>query len=319
MSLMSDPRDDAFEGRALVATFADRDSAHDAQKHLHDEGFRRTWLGVTRGSSDENYGATGSTRVESSDDGGPLGALGRFFSGETGEKTLYDELVRHGVASSTARRLETGLPSGACILTVDGSNHPELAAHAIEAAGGHVIAGEVFGDDLTDDAESTSTTPRAYTRGTEALGYGAPDQFARGERVDDERRLRLREERLNVDKRSITAGEATVGKEVVEHQQSIDVPITHEELFVERRPAGEGVADEGGEIGTGDLIRIPLMREELAVTKRAVATGEVVVGKRRVTETQHVDATTREEQLRVDDDSLVEGRESSRLDRPSLR
>ncbi len=325
-------RDEAYEGRALVAAFSDRESAHQAAHRLHDEGFRRTWIGVTHPAATESGASTlgsGTTHV-SSDEGDTLGAkLGRFFSGESGDRTLYDELVRHGVAESEARRIDGSLAPSSAILTVDGHNHPELAAQIVEQNGGHILAGESFGTSGYSSGAETAIgttalgtaglgtaalgTAGAYdaatdattVRGSQVLGYGDSSQYARGQTIDDERRIQLREERLSVDKQRVSAGEVQITKDVVEHQQDIDVPVIREELFVERRPASETTADAGdiGEIGTGETIRVPLMREQVAVTKRAVVTGEVVVGKREISETQRVSETTREEKVRVGGDT----------------
>ncbi len=310
-------QDEAYEGRALVAAFPDRESAHQAAHSLHAEGFGRTWIGVTHSAESSTYDSTtsagtGETHV-SSDDGDSLGAkIGRFFSGESGDRTLYDELVRHGVAASEARRIDGSLASSSAILTVDGHNHPELAAQLIEQAGGHVLAGEAFGgtttgayDAATDATTATTAAATSGLRGSQVLGYGDSSQYARGEQIDEERRIQLREERLSVDKQRVSAGEVQITKDVVEHQQDIDVPVIHEELFVERRPVSETTADAGeiGTIGQGETIRVPLMREEVAVTKRAVVTGEVVVGKREVTGTERVSETTREEKVRVGGDT----------------
>ncbi len=57
-------RDDAYEGRALVAAFPDRESAHQAARSLHDEGFGRTWIGVTHSAADPND--AGASAVTSS-------------------------------------------------------------------------------------------------------------------------------------------------------------------------------------------------------------------------------------------------------------
>lgn len=285
---MDQATDQAYEGRALVAAFGSSDQARDAARRLHDEGFRRIWIGTTAVAED-------GTRV--AEGGESLGdRIGRFFSGESQERTLYDELVRHGVADGEARRLDMMLPARSAVLTVDGHNHPELAAQIVEDAGGHVVAGETFGaDDAAIDETQAGAAP---LRGSGVLGYGDASRFARGENVDEQRRIRLREERLNVDKQSRVLGEARITKDVVEHRQDVDVPVVHEELFVERRPVAETV-DDAGPITEGETIRIPLMREEVVVTKRPVVTGEVVVGKRRVTETQHVGGTTREERVQV--------------------
>ncbi len=232
-------RDDAYEGRALVAAFADRETAHAAAHALHDEGFGRTWIGVTHASEDTTAYAgtgtgttTGQTHV-TSDGGDSLGdKIGRFFSGASGDRTLYDELVRHGVASSEARRIDGSLAPNSAILTVDGHNHPELAATLIEQNGGHILAGESFGtssyaSDTTAsavgggltgglagttgastlgtsatgayDAETDATT----LRGSQVLGYGDSSSYARGQQIDEERRIKLREERLSVDKQRV--------------------------------------------------------------------------------------------------------------------
>ena len=337
-------RDEAYEGRALVAAFPDRETAHTAAHALHDEGFGKTWIGVTHPSQDATYGGaggtagTGQTQV-TTEGGDSLGdKIGRFFSGESSDRTLYDELVRHGVAESEARRIDGSLASSSAILTVDGHNHPELAAQIVEQNGGHILAGESFGTGTTGYATDTTTSAAATTagavgggltagalagttasttgaydaetdattrRGSQVLGYGDSSSYARGEQIDAERRIKLREERLSVDKQRVAAGEVQITKDVVEHQQDIDVPVIREELFIERRPVSETTADAGdiGEIGAGETIRVPLMREQVAVTKRAYVTGEVVVGKRDVSETQRVSDTTREEKLRVDGDT----------------
>jgi uncharacterized protein (TIGR02271 family) len=233
--------------------------------------------------------------------------MGRFFSGESGERSLYDELIRHGVGDRAARSIEAQLPPDSAILTVDGANHPELAAAIIERAGGYIVAGEAFAANAEMLSEGGATT------GSQVLGYGDPTRYARGETVDEQRLLQLREERLRVGTERVAAGEAAVGKEIVEHRQDVEVPVIREELFIERRPvAGTGRESEmrdAGEIGAvteGERIRIPLMREQAVVTKRPVVVEEVVIGKRQVAETQRVSETTREEKLRVDETGASE-------------
>jgi uncharacterized protein (TIGR02271 family) len=232
--------------------------------------------------------------------------LGRFFSGEAGTRSLFDELQRHGVDATAARRIDERIPPESAVLTVDGANHPEAAASIIENCGGHIVAGEAFETGSGSDAavaQGVASDGPAERRGSDVLGYRDPQRYARGTEIDDERRVQLRGERLDVDKRRETAGQATVGKDVVEHRQDMDVPVVREELFVERR-APSDVAADAGEIGSDrETISIPLMRERVVVTKRPVIVGEYVVGKRAVTENQHVSETTREEKLRVNDEA----------------
>src|SRR5919107_472171 len=55
---------------------------------------------------------------------------------------------------------------------------------------------------------------------------------------DIETRIPLIEERLNVSKNTSTS-EATITKEPVTETKTVEVPVTHEELTIERRPPSE--------------------------------------------------------------------------------
>ncbi len=120
-------------------------------------------------------------------------------------------------------------------------------------------------------------------------------------------RVRLHEEQLTAQKRAVEAGEVVIGKEVVEEQQSIDVPVRREEVYIERRAVSGDV--DAGEIGDGrEEIRVPVMEEEVDVQKRTVATEEVTAGKRAVEETRRVSDTVRREEARIETNGDVEVR-----------
>ena len=119
--------------------------------------------------------------------------------------------------------------------------------------------------------------------------------------IDESTRLQLREERLRVDKSRVDRGVATVGTDVVTETQSLDVPFMREELFIERRPANGSTASSTPEMGSAETIRVPLSEERVIVNKVPVVTEEVVVGKRRVDDTQHVSETIRRETLNIAD------------------
>ncbi|MDN7244922.1 DUF2382 domain-containing protein [Planococcus shenhongbingii] len=129
------------------------------------------------------------------------------------------------------------------------------------------------------------------------------------DRADDteEDRLRLHEERLQVDKNRVQTGEVNVGKRVVEDNQTIEVPVEREEVYIERRPVNEEVTDDS-RVGRdayqeGDDIHIPLTEERVNVTKTDVVSEEIVVGKRKVQDTEVVNETVRREEADIDDDS----------------
>ncbi len=125
------------------------------------------------------------------------------------------------------------------------------------------------------------------------------------ERVEPGRTVELREEELQAHKQAAQAGEVTLRKDVVTEQRTIDVPVTHEEVAVERhavdrrpsdRPIGEG----------GETVRVPVREEQVSVEKRPVVTEEVEIGKRQVQETKQVSGTVRREEVRVEGQGDVE-------------
>ena len=257
-----DPSDDAA-APTIAAIYIDRESAHDALDGLHRAGFRRVWLGVTRTDTT----AADEPLVEPDNAGGFMEALGRFFSGDASRAgTLHDALVRHGLDEAQARRIDAEIDPGNAVVLVDGEYDPAQATRILETSGGALV-------------------PQS-------------DRGAAG----DSRRLELREERLALDKERVRSGEARVGTDVVTQQASVDVPVFHEELYIERRPVSEARAGAPETpIGQGQEIRVPLNAERLDVSKATVVAEEVTVGKRRVEGIEHVNETVRREELRVDD------------------
>ena len=116
---------------------------------------------------------------------------------------------------------------------------------------------------------------------------------------DQEERIRLHEERLNVDKERVQAGEVNIDKHVIEDEQTVEVPVSREEVYIERRAVNdETAADEV--FDDGENLHIPIMKERLEVTKRPVVSEEIIVGKRRVQDTETVRETVRREEAEID-------------------
>ena len=110
----------------------------------------------------------------------------------------------------------------------------------------------------------------------------------------------LIEERLNISKRDVTYKEATLTKEPVTETKTVEVPLTHEELVVERRPASESTtsaSDLKPPVTSKEEIKIPLKKEEIEVIKQPYVKEEVVLKKRRVTETKTITEEVKSERL----------------------
>lgn len=117
--------------------------------------------------------------------------------------------------------------------------------------------------------------------------------------ADIETRIPVLEERLNVSKRTSTA-EATITKEPMTETKEVEVPVTHEELTIERRPASDATTAERP-VQSKTEIKVPLTREEVEVTKEPYVKEEVVVKKEPVTETRNVSERVTSERVNVKD------------------
>ena len=107
------------------------------------------------------------------------------------------------------------------------------------------------------------------------------------------------EEDLEVSKKESTKGEATITKEPITETKEVEVPVTHEEAVIERRPASDSTP-ASSEIPSRTEVNVPLKSEEVEVTKKPYVKEEVSVKKRPVTETQKVSEEVTSEQVNVE-------------------
>ena len=110
--------------------------------------------------------------------------------------------------------------------------------------------------------------------------------------------MQLREEELQTRKESVETGRVSLGKEVVEEEKSVDVPVTREEVYVERRPVDRPADRPVGETAER-TIEVPVREERVDVEKQPVVYEEAGVRKQDVVQNQPVSETVRREELRV--------------------
>jgi len=122
--------------------------------------------------------------------------------------------------------------------------------------------------------------------------------------VESDRRIQLRGEILRTYKDRVQRGEVRLRKDVITEKKNVEVPVTREELVIERVPTSGQSAT--GEIGQDQEIRVPLSEERVRTEKHPVVTDEVRVGKRAVQRTENVSDDVRHEELRVDKDGDVD-------------
>jgi uncharacterized protein (TIGR02271 family) len=118
---------------------------------------------------------------------------------------------------------------------------------------------------------------------------------------EQETTVPLTEEKLGVSK-TASSREATITKEPVTETKSVEVPVTHEEISVERRPAsGSSTAASDSPVQSRTETKVPLKSEEVQVTKQPYVKEEVSVKKKPVTETKTVTDQVTSEKARVKD------------------
>ncbi|MBV9543893.1 MAG: YsnF/AvaK domain-containing protein [Chloroflexi bacterium] len=131
------------------------------------------------------------------------------------------------------------------------------------------------------------------------------------QREESDAVVQLREEELAARKQQVESGRVSLGTEVVEEEQTLEVPVTREEVTVERHPVDRRPSDEPIE-ASSEVLRVPVREDQVSVDKQSVVYEEVNVGKRAVQETQRVSDTVRKEVVDVDATGDVEvGREGN--------
>ncbi|HYX36473.1 MAG TPA: YsnF/AvaK domain-containing protein [Oligoflexus sp.] len=127
--------------------------------------------------------------------------------------------------------------------------------------------------------------------------------------MDSDRVMELREEQLDVYTERMQTGEVQLRKEIVTETRTIEVPVTREEIVVERRPldgeAREGSLETAGLDMESKEIRIPVSEEFVHIDKKVVPREEIRVSKDKITETKSVSEEVRREEAHVDSDGRV--------------
>jgi uncharacterized protein (TIGR02271 family) len=111
--------------------------------------------------------------------------------------------------------------------------------------------------------------------------------------------VQLRQEELNAHKQTVDAGQVSVGTTVVREQQTLEVPVTREEVTIERHAVDRRPSDTPISAAS-DPLTVPVHEKQLTADKQAVVYEEVNVAKRGVQDTQAVSATLRKEVVDVD-------------------
>ncbi len=153
----------------------------------------------------------------------------------------------------------------------------------------------------TSTYETGTTTGLADTD-RETVGYDTS-----GPTTDDA--MTRSEERVRAGTEKVEAGRARLRKYVVTEQQQVTVPVTREEVRVEREPITEGNYDAAmaGPDLSEEEHEVVLTEERAVIQKETVPVERVRLEKETVTEQETVNVDVREERIETDVDGGTTG------------
>jgi uncharacterized protein (TIGR02271 family) len=307
--------DSTTKGGTIVGLFKNQVDAERAIDRLKQAGFSESQIGVAmrdRSQQQELIEGTGTQAAEGAATGalsggvlggvigllagvgalaipgvGPIiagGALASTLAGAgigAAAGGLLGALMGMGIPEEDARHFDEGFRAGGTLVTVNAQGREEEARECLREAGAD-LGSHGRGIQTGSMSSTSSSTATAFDRTT-----------------CDSPSVELREEELRVEKERVQAGEVRLRKEVISEERTVEVPVTREEVVIERRPAASG-RDAGGTINEGEEIRIPLMEEEVRVEKTPVVREEVSLRKQQVQDTERVSETVRREEARID-------------------
>jgi uncharacterized protein (TIGR02271 family) len=314
----------------VVGVFHNHSQAQQAIQALRDNGFTESQIGVASSRSDglrkaagndagdESFAAEGAATGLAAGAGvgalwglgivaGVLPAIGPAIAGGTlaailssaaagaAAAGLGGALVGMGIPKDEADYYESELHAGRTVVTVNAGSRRAEAKTLLMRYGAY---------DMESRGQASSTLTSAYS---ESCPPGSAKTSSATRASGNT--VQATEEKLNVGKSKVKTGEVQVRKEVHTEHKTIDVPVTREEVVIERRPAsGQPVA---GRSGTEE-IRIPVSEEQVNVEKQTVVKEEVTVGKRKVQDTKRVSEDLKKEEIKVETkgDAKVRNRKS---------
>lgn len=269
-------------GKKVLGVYNSSDEVIQAIEVFQNEGYSVRDFSIIANTADVSSYIEDETRVASQEVSATIqpqteerqGFLASLFTpfedrmypeNDSSRSTYYSYLVAQGISEADALKYEEDINSGMILLLA------EKGLENLSAADG--ISTEDFARDQT----------------------GHADTFETG----NQQSLELREEQLDVNKQRVQTGEVEVKKDVVEEQKTVNVPVTHEEVYVERREVDNTDANTTTPMGDAQTITVPIVEEKVEVTKKPVVAEELVIGKKQVTETQQVTENIKREEAKL--------------------
>jgi uncharacterized protein (TIGR02271 family) len=290
----------------------------DTDGHLSPDEEQELYRYYGMGADGTDTIAGGTDTMTTTGQAGTAGTAGtREMAGEPTGRSTDTDFTRTGAAQTSANTgMGAGMTdpagdtqattnSGYNDTTYDDASYNDATYDDTTATTGTAGAG-MAGAGMAGAGMAGSGRAGAGTTGTTDGGYddrnqhGTRGRDTSGPTTDDA--MTLSEERLNVGTEQVEAGRARLRKYVVTENVTRTVPVSHEEVRVEREPitdANVGSAMDGPAISEEEH-EVTLSAERPVVEKEAVPVERVRLGTETVTDEHQVNETVRKEQVDTD-------------------
>jgi len=228
--------------------------------------------------------------------GGTLGVILSSAAAGAAAAGLVGALIGMGIPEEEATFYDTEFQAGRTIVTVNADTRYDEAVAILQRNESY--------DFHTASGRCSKTSTAACATGTKMTGTKTSTQAGKV--------VQAKEEKLHPHKQTVETGEVTVRKEVHTEQKTLQVPVTREEIVIERHAPATGRTVATSDIKAGEEIRIPVREEQVHLEKETVVKEEVSVGKRKVKDTEQVTGTVRKEEIKVDKKGEVDVKEKRR-------
>ena len=191
-------------------------------------------------------------------------------------RTLPDELMDKGIPQDEAYYYQQEFEAGHSVVTVESNDHAQEVRAILQRYGAYDAS-----------RAGTSHSPYEQTKSHRAIGQ-----------MEGDRTIPVREE-------------VVLRKEVVTEDKTITVPITREELVIERRPTSLQPSDQPVQAGEtleealkdGGTLRIVLHEERVRIEKYPVVLEEILISKRQIEEQKPISGTVKREVVYIERNS----------------
>lgn len=112
------------------------------------------------------------------------------------------------------------------------------------------------------------------------------DKTGQAEPITDKITIPVVQEEIILGKKVVETGKVRISKKISEHQETVNLPLFHEDVSVERVAVNKIIDSPPSVRQEGDITIIPVLEEQIVVQKQLVLVEELHV-KRRIVETTH--------------------------------